>query len=78
MSEIACPQCGHQFSPKDESMTVCPMCRAIDAVHKQCWRCKREFVAVDNEGITCDSCKIFWANSFRDTQFWQPNRRMRS
>jgi hypothetical protein len=73
MSEMACPQCGHHFSPKDELIPVCPVCRATDRVHKQCWRCKREFAAENKEGITCDSCKTFWANSFRDTQSWRPN-----
>jgi hypothetical protein len=56
-----CPQCGLCFTVERGAAAVCPSCRAVDAQHKECWRCKRQFVPLDPEGITCEDCKTFWA-----------------
>lgn len=60
MPEVVCQQCGLRFARREETAQVCPSCRAIDSRQKLCWRCRRPFVALDVEGITCEHCKTFW------------------
>jgi hypothetical protein len=58
MSEVVCPQCDERFHTQGEAIPVCPWCHAIDAAHKQCWRCERIFASTD-EGITCEHCQEY-------------------
>lgn len=71
MPKLMCEQCGERFESRDKQLPVCPWCHAIDAAHKQCWRCKQIFCAV-SETITCDDCQAFLSRCCIPSELYRP------